>query len=273
MDFIKRSLACSHCSRTLQSPVTLICGATICKHHVDSAIIGNEYVCGSCYSVHSRPEGDFRINEILENILRSKLSSLHFGDEYQSAVDAVAKLEDLISRYHLLKNDPHYEIYELVADFKNSIDLKREHLKLEIDVKAEKLIQRVVDYENACKKMAAKLDFERMDEKVAAIEYKIEKSKQELSVLEINKQKWNNITWSLETQFELLNEQFNTMRSELLLNNHNNFCDKHLNLSICEDNLRLKNFRFFLGRLEIRIEQKYIKFLMYFKLKDTGESS
>lgn len=143
MEFVKNTLACSHCSKTLQSPVTLPCGETICKIHVNNEP-ETEYYCVTCNLNHSIPAGGFKINKILDEMLRSKISSLHFGDEYQSAVDALAKVNELIESFQLLKRDPHFVIDKAVRDIKDKIDIRREQLKAEIDKEAEKLIENVL---------------------------------------------------------------------------------------------------------------------------------
>jgi hypothetical protein len=216
MEFIKNTLACSICSKTLQSPVALPCGATICKNHVNEH--EKEFDCTACSNNHPIPKSGFKINEILDKILKSKLNNLHFGEEYQAAVDALKKLEEFIKNYCLLKQDPNFEIDKAIGDLKGNIDLKREQLKHGIDNEADKLIQQVTHYQNECKKKAKELDFKQSDEKVKVIAAEVEKSKKELSLLVIDKPKWKAIQKSLEDHSKILNDEFKRIRTQLFSN-------------------------------------------------------
>lgn len=215
MEFIQKTLACSYCRKTIQSPVTLQCGTTICKHHVNQE---NEFDCLTCNKIHPIPKEGFQINEIIDSILKSNLNNLHFGNEYQRAVDVMGNLEELIKSYRLLKRDPNFEIDKVIGDLKRSIDIKLDKLRLAIDKEAEELIQHVDDYHNECKNKAKELDFKKLDRTVEIVESEVEKSKGALNVYAINRPKWKEITASLETRFHLLNDDFISIRTELFLN-------------------------------------------------------
>jgi hypothetical protein len=221
MEFVQNKLACSHCVKILQSPITLPCGETICKHHVNE--LEKKYHCDSCGENHPIPKKGFQVNKIVEDMLQSKISSLHFGEEYQSAADALNSLEDLLKNCHLLRQDLNSEIDEVINDLKGNIDLKREQLKLEIDKEADKLIRQVDDYKNECKKKVKKFNFKQLDKKVKRIEAEVEKSKNELSVLVIDKQKWSVIKETLENHSNELNDQFSSVRDELFLSELDQF--------------------------------------------------
>lgn len=219
MEFIQKTLSCTNCFKTLQSPVTLLCGVTICKHHINEQ--EKEFYCVKCNKNHSIPKDGFQINEILDTMLKSKLNNLHFGEEYQQVVDAVQDLEKLIKCSRLLLQDPNFEIDKVICDLKGDIDLKREQLKLEIDTEADKLIQQVMNYQNECKKKAKEFDFKQLDEKVKALEDEVEKSKDELNVILIDKPKWKAIKKSLQVtqaHSKVLNDDFSNIRTELFLN-------------------------------------------------------
>jgi hypothetical protein len=216
MEVIQNTLACTYCLKTLQSPISLPCGETICKHHVNAE--ENVFFCGTCYKNHEIPKEGFASNKIAEKMLETKINSLHFGEEYQKAVDAVKNIEELIKSCSLLQQDPEFEIDKVIGEIKSDIDLKREQLKTEIDMEAEKLIQRVIKYQNMCKEKAKKLDFKQMNETVKSLEEEVEKSQKDLNLLQIDKEKWMNIKTSLETHFENLANHYLNIRSELFLN-------------------------------------------------------
>jgi chromosome segregation ATPase len=215
MEFIKNTLACSYCGKTLQSPVTLPCGITICKHHIIEE--EKQFDCIECDRIHPIPSEGFQINKKLDQLLKSELNNLYFGEEYQTAVDALKNLEKSIDSYRLLKQDPSYELDKVFGNLKGDIEFKREQLKLQIDTEAEILVKQVVDYENECKKNIAGLDFKRVDEKVEKIEDDLKNSKEDLKKLVIDKSKWKVIQASLESHTKALNEEFKIIRTSLFL--------------------------------------------------------
>jgi hypothetical protein len=238
MEFVENVFSCAHCSNTFQSPIALPCGVTICKHHIKET--DKKYFCASCNVDHPIPKGGFKINQALEKMLKSKINSLHFGDEYQSAVDAVKKLEDLITKYRLLKEDPNFEIDKVIGDLKTNIDLKREQLKFEIDQEAEMLIQQMIEYEKECKEKAKELVVKSIDEKVKTIEAEIETSRNELNVLLIDKEKWNGLKDSLEAHFRTFNCDLIKIRENLFLNKLERYQrDKILQILLSGQNIRL----------------------------------
>jgi hypothetical protein len=240
MEFVQKTLACSYCGKTIQSPVTLPCGTTICKHHVNQE---NEFDCLTCNKIHAIPKEGFQINEMIDSILKSNLNNLHFGNEYQRAVDVMRNLDELIKSYRLLKRDPNFEIDKVIGDLKGNIDLKLEKLRLAIDKEAEELIQHVDDYYNECKNKAKELDFKKMDRTVAMIESEVEKSKGALNLFLIDRPKWKAITASLETRFHLLNDDFISIRTELFLNKLDKYNGENQLERFANSNLRL-NFNY-----------------------------
>lgn len=162
-DLVEKSLlACSQCLSTLKSPVMLPCGENICKHHVitdelsnndDDNIINNEYYCCSCNQGHPMPKGGFVINKVLQRILDTKFHyGLKFGNEYESIIGILEKVERALDKYHQLKRDPDFKIDNEIGALKRRIDVNREELKLCIDQRAENLIEQVVGYEIECKR-------------------------------------------------------------------------------------------------------------------------
>jgi hypothetical protein len=127
----------------------------------------------------------------------------------------------------------------VISDLKNDIDLKREILKKEIDDEADTLIQQVIDYHNECKQKSREFDFNQLEEKVKAIEVEVEKSKEELSLLQIDKQKWVDIKESLEIHSNALNGHFAIVRNEIFLNKLETYQkEKKLDLFVANKNSR-----------------------------------
>jgi hypothetical protein len=176
-EHIESVYACAHCSNIFQSPIALPCGVTVCKHHIKDT--DKEYFCGACNGDHQIPKGGFEINQALEKMLKSKINALHFGQKYQSMVNSVKKLDDLIGNHKEVSN---CEIEKTIGNIKSNIDLKLEQLKHEIDQEAEILIQKMLDSEKKAKECVLK----SIDKNVKKIEEEIETSKNDLSVFEEN---------------------------------------------------------------------------------------
>ena len=113
---------------------------------------GESIRCGKCASEFTIPEGDgFLRNESLAEIISAELDQLDFGRVHDEAKRSCEELDHYLREIECSLTDPLNYIHESISDLKNKVQLKGEELKLEIDEKMEKLLNRLDTYENECK--------------------------------------------------------------------------------------------------------------------------
>ena len=108
-DQMKRLIICKFCHETLEDPIILPCGKTICsKHLIDEA---NNFKCNQCDNSHDKTLDKFPVNEELNQLVQIcdeyvNLNSIGLCKEYILAKQQCKHLKDLINKSELLINDP-----------------------------------------------------------------------------------------------------------------------------------------------------------------------
>jgi hypothetical protein len=148
MNVIKKAITCSVCKSTLDAPVLLPCGKSICEKHVQTE--SDAFACDDCDLDHRIPENGFPRNKIVEDLVRAKIQKLKLGEDYDNLRQSCVNFNGLIESIQHLKNDPTLYINEMIGEIKNAIDLRRDELKLQIDEEAQVLIDELAEYEEDC---------------------------------------------------------------------------------------------------------------------------
>ncbi len=55
------------CKKYLKEPITLSCGQTVCKEHVN--VVGEKFKCPVCDLHHMKPEKGFQVNIKMNSLL------------------------------------------------------------------------------------------------------------------------------------------------------------------------------------------------------------
>lgn len=222
MDIINDVITCISCKETLKVPVIFPCGHTICKLHVDEAVINERRTidCLICKKTLEIPADGFVPNIALERLLdiTDNQFDLALGDEYNSALH---KFECMLDEFKEIKTDPEMRIHTILSDFRNTIDLRRKELKLEIDKEALNAIEQINEYENDCK-MSLKWD-SSLDIKIDKWENELKESRLILSTLKRNTEEWNEISNKTACHLKELQSELIKLNKNLLLNRLRDF--------------------------------------------------
>lgn len=192
MDIIRISIKCFHCKKTLESPVLLPCGESICRHHINEQ--DKEFFCVSCTSNHPIPSGGFYPMKALENIIKTQIERIDLGVPHNDAYKSCKKLETILGDIDLLKKDPFYFINESINEIRNDVEIKREELKLKIDLEANRIVQELNAYEQTCKTHLENSDFvnrsSELETNVKEIKDKLSQWLDEFKTIDSNEEKW-----------------------------------------------------------------------------------
>ena len=138
------------CQVYLQNPITLPCGFTICKEHVEG--YKDKFVCLLCQQEHSVPSKGFQINRIIMDIINS---GGHLNEIQKNLYDDFRDLESIVNNYDRLNSD--VLIYDFFSNLRNKVDLHREQLIEKIHLKSDEIIRQLSEKENEYKLNAQKL--------------------------------------------------------------------------------------------------------------------
>ncbi len=88
IDQVKNLFDCKQCNRLLVDPVTLSCGYSVCKRHLDELLEfspeeSNNFLCKLCDDEHCIPKKGFSINKSIRNALDIKLNTLKLNPVYE----------------------------------------------------------------------------------------------------------------------------------------------------------------------------------------------
>jgi len=210
IDKIKTLFDCSLCKRLLVEPITIPCGYSICKRHLDDQKKNgeNKYKCELCNEDHIVPEKGFAVNKHIQNGLDIQFNKLKLNPVFDECKLEIEAAREHLSKIETLDKDPENYIYEYFADIKRQVDLRREESKHKIDTCSEEIIQSIENTQLNCVKLS---------KQSKKIEVEIEKAKDELNDsidrfdnFEISEKKFEDIKQSVT----ILNKQFTKIIDE-----------------------------------------------------------
>ena len=128
-------LVCDYdcCKMILENPVTLLCGNTLCKEHLDN--FDEKFTCFFCNEEHQIPKNGFIINKTIAKIINNYVNSNPLRNKIQASFEELSEsIEDYV------KIDPDVFVFDYFAEIRNKVDLHREELKKEVDQKSDEIL-------------------------------------------------------------------------------------------------------------------------------------
>ena len=148
-----KALVCQYdgCKLILEHPVTLPCGYSLCKNHLDQ--FNHKFECFFCKKEHQIPDDGFAINHTFNMIIDSyfDMDSLRKQIKY-----SFNKLNEILYEYENI--NPECYIYDYIRDIINKVDLHREQLIKDIHERSDKIINQLQEKEQLCQANAIKLE-------------------------------------------------------------------------------------------------------------------
>ena len=203
-------LVCDYdcCKMILESPVTLPCGNTLCKEHLDKFY--EKFTCFLCNEEHQIPKNGFVINKTTNKIINNYINLNPLRKKIKASFE---HLSQSIDDYE--KVDPDSFVYDYFAEIRNKVDLHREELKREVDQKSDEIIQHLKEREQKCKANLSKVEKENVDE--------LKKNnlpfwKQKLRMPNINENDLNDLSSVLNDNIKIIKNRKRKYENSLLLN-------------------------------------------------------
>ena len=187
-------LKCPICLDKYTTPITLTCGETICKYHLEHSSFTKDkkFKCDICAKEHIFPDGGFPINKTIQKMLQIHLDRLDRGESFKNAKLSFDLLSAKYKSFELINQDPAFFIDEYFADLVNKIDIKREEVKLEIDNHYDKLLNYLKLTKNISQEMAD-TNKNILTNDLKYLKNEIDLFDKDLKMLDIDEIRWNNI--------------------------------------------------------------------------------
>ena len=147
-----KELKCQYegCELILENPVTLLCGNTLCREHLNE--FHTKFNCYFCHKQHSVPDDGYFVNESIE----LKIENYYQSDSLRKeAKELFNKLNDIIYDYE--KINPDSFIFDYIGEIRIRLDLHRDEMIEEVNQKSEEMIKQIKDKEQICKSNSSKI--------------------------------------------------------------------------------------------------------------------
>ena len=196
------------CKLILDNPVTMPCGNSICKHHLEQIEQSDDtkYNCFFCLEQHEIPKNGFGVNIALMKMIQNfyELDPIR-----KIIIKSFNELNDSVNEYNSLDSDVY--IYDYFAEIRNKVDLHREELIEEITERSEKIILQLNMKEQKCKSNAAKIA------KIDKNYDKLASWKREIRKADKNKYELNQLLGNININKEEAKQKIKHIKNNLLL--------------------------------------------------------
>ena len=146
---IKEKLTCKYCNQVYNEPITLPCGHSLCKQHIQDLLSIDDidtFFWPFCNEQISNQT--FKVNETIQGLLDIEAHKFTI-DPKCTRVFTDFKTE--IRNLETILNEPENFIYEEINKLKRQVDLDREKAKADIDQLVDDLIEQLETFEKQFK--------------------------------------------------------------------------------------------------------------------------
>ena len=146
---IERNLTCKYCNKVYNEPITLPCGESLCRQHINELLSiddANTFYCPFCNEQNLNK--NFKVSKTIQYLLDMEAHKITIDPKY-TRIFTDFKTE--IGNLEIILNDPENYIYEEINEVKRQVDLDREKAKAEIDKLADDYIQQLETHEKQFK--------------------------------------------------------------------------------------------------------------------------
>ena len=220
IDQAKSLFDCSLCNKMMVDPITLVCGYTVCKSHLDKmrkdSTNKKSFKCEICIKQHYVPNGGFVINKHIQKALEFKFHDFKPSPIFDECKQLIKETKEIADKVQAITDDPENFIYEYFSDLKRKVDLRREELKFKIDEYSDQLVQSIDASQLKCTQLSK--GNKLMKEPFIELNDELNKIIKEFDIFEFNDKKFE----ELKKKADVLRIKFNNIMADYkitLLNN------------------------------------------------------
>lgn len=221
-------LNCLKCKRTLEMPVFLPCGDSVCKKHVIESQESNldKIKCDICHIDHQIPESGFVVNTLAKNLIDRKLQVLDLGPDHRAAKKSLRDFKLQFGEIKRILSQPELEINRALSEMRTQIDLRREEVKKNVDDEALQLIQDLNEYETRClgSRGANKIRVSKdTDDMLKTMEDNLNVWVDQMNSYDGGPKKWKSIHLDSVSSAEALNDKCGHLKRKLFVDEYDQF--------------------------------------------------
>ena len=220
IDQAKSLFDCSLCNKMMVDPITLVCGYTVCKSHLDKmrkdSTNKKSFKCEICIKQHYVPNGGFVINKHIQKALEFKFHDFKPSPIFDECKQLIKETKEIADKVQAITDDPENFIYEYFSDLKRKVDLRREELKFKIDEYSDQLVQSIDASQLKCTQLSK--GNKLMKEPFIELNDELNKIIKDFDIFEFNDKKFE----ELKKKADVLRIKFNNIMADYkitLLNN------------------------------------------------------
>ena len=113
---IERNLTCKYCNKVYNEPITLPCGDSFCKQHINELLSiddTNTFLCPFCNTESSNQ--NLAINKVIQSFIINELHKFELDPNIQVALN---KFKSEIEKMEAILKNPENYIYEAINELK-----------------------------------------------------------------------------------------------------------------------------------------------------------
>jgi hypothetical protein len=229
---------CNICTNVIHNPVTLPCGDSICKYHVDKLLENSEtditYKCAKCMREFHIPECGFEINFAMDFLLKRQLEKLDFGDTYKEAIKECERLRSMVKEYESNKNGPELALCEHYSELRTRVEILKEDFKEKLEDLSYKMADKLATSESACKEYL-RVNQDNFAEFIIQTEKKLKLWNEELEMFKIDEEKWKEIKEEAIEQQKKIKLFVNKLNNEILSDTFCKYNENDMNERFIDD--------------------------------------
>ena len=201
-----KSILCDECHLILEHPITMPCGQTICKQHLDE--FDEKISCKFCNDQHHIPRNGFCINKKLELVIDSYFELNPLRKKIRDTFD---NINESVKEYDEINADAY--VYDVFGGLRNKVDLHREELIKEINDRYEKMLNDLKNKEEKCNLNKTKIEKKSFSQ---LKEHDLPNWKQKLRVAEINEDELNELSSQMNDHIKQIRREIKKYKNNLL---------------------------------------------------------
>ena len=209
LDQIKCLFNCNKCQAILEEPITLSCGNTVCKKHLQESLnVENVIGCSLCQKKHIVPEDGFLINKIIQNGLEIELNKLKLNPIFDSCKKALGDTKESAANVQKIRDNQEIYIKQYFDGIREQVESRQNSLKDQIDKYSAEIKQSIEKSESTCIQLAKEVN--KLTNEIDKSNDELFKLQENFGTFEINDKKFQDI----KNSAEFLNLNFINVFSE-----------------------------------------------------------
>lgn len=207
IDKVRTLFNCDQCDELLVDPVTIACGNSVCKRHLEELMENSSckktFKCEVCHKKHGVPEDGFIVSKRIQNALDIKLNNMKLSASFYACRNKIEQVIECAAKVESISKDSETFISNYFEDIKRHADLKRKTLQQIIELNFHKVIETVEKTKIECIKLSK--DSKQLSQNIQSLKLELKELTTKFDTFEIDELDYDD----LQNSADILKEKFN----------------------------------------------------------------